>query len=376
MWGLLTLGLLVGSSCAGVWVLGRGWRRGPSSLGVLAAFTGVLAAPLLVPAERPISRFLMTALALAAGVKLYDVVLDGARGSVLGFLATLPNIFALVRRKADALSLPSRRADLWQLAVLLPALAVGVTAATVVFSAGAWWSTRPFVLEHVAKVLAVYLVVVPLGNAPAAAWRLAGGRGLDFMNHPIAARTPADFWRRYNQPVGQFMWEDISKPLGGLRAPRRGVPAAFAVSGAIHEYLFLVAGTTAPGCQTAFFLIQGLAVAATCRLRPRGRRAVLSVAATLAFTLATSVLFFTSFEGIVPFYAPRAAGALLRPSASSPTAATPTPNIVAEAGSGTSWLVAAIVLKKSPTPPVPVKPLMIAPLRRTFGVTFGREIVK
>jgi hypothetical protein len=147
---------------------------------------------------------------------------------------------------------------------------------------------------------------VPLGNACAAAWRLLGGRALDFMDRPIAARTPADFWRRYNRPVNQYMWEDISKPLGGLRAPRRGVLAAFALSAAVHEYLFVIAGTTAPGFQIAFFLTQGLAVAATLRTRLRRPwTAALGIAATLAFNVVTAALFFASFQGIVPFYAPR-----------------------------------------------------------------------
>jgi hypothetical protein len=256
--------------------------------------------------------------ALTVGVKLYDAASDGTRGTTLGFLAGLPNIFALVRRKEDTLPLPSRRDELLRLAVLVPATTIGLGVAAVVFGAGTWWSSQPFALEHAAKVLTFCFVLTPLANTSSVAWRLAGGRGLDFMDHPIAARTPADFWRRYNRPVAQFFWEDVFKPSGGLHTPRRSLLAAFAVSAAVHEYLFLIAGTTAPGCQTAFFLIQGVAAAATCRLHPRGRRAVVAIAMTFSFNLATTALFFMSFEGIVPFYAPRGGLVMFPPTWSPP----------------------------------------------------------
>ena len=76
----------------------------------------------------------------------------------------------------------------------------------------------------------------------------------------------------------------------------------FAASAAIHEYLFAVALGRVEGYQSAFFLAQGVAAALTMRLRPRGPAAAVGIAATLAFNLATSVLFFASVDGMVPFY--------------------------------------------------------------------------
>ena len=52
----------------------------------------------------------------------------------------------------------------------------------------------------------------------------------------------------------------------------------------------------------AFFLIQGLAVAATRRVRPRGWRRSPWVAGTFAFNLASSALFFASLDEVLPFY--------------------------------------------------------------------------
>jgi hypothetical protein len=56
------------------------------------------------------------------------------------------------------------------------------------------------------------------------------------------------------------------------------------------------------GYQTAFFLIQGVAAAATLRARPTGPVAAVWVVATLAFNLATSALFFASIDEVMPFY--------------------------------------------------------------------------
>lgn len=56
------------------------------------------------------------------------------------------------------------------------------------------------------------------------------------------------------------------------------------------------------GYQTAFFLVQGAAVAATIRVKPRGRHAAPWIAATFAFNVVGSVPFFASLDEAVPFY--------------------------------------------------------------------------
>jgi hypothetical protein len=123
------------------------------------------------------------------------------------------------------------------------------------------------------------------------------------MHYPFLARTPADFWRRYNRPVHQFLYEDVLKQLRGRQAPIRATLLIFVVSAMIHEYVMSIAIGTVQGYQSAFFLLQGVAVAATIRFKPRGWSAALSIVATLAFNLVSSVLFFASVSQIVPFYA-------------------------------------------------------------------------
>jgi D-alanyl-lipoteichoic acid acyltransferase DltB (MBOAT superfamily) len=122
------------------------------------------------------------------------------------------------------------------------------------------------------------------------------------MDNPFAARTSADFWRRYNRPVTQFLRENVFGPAGGRRSAVRGAVAVFVVSALVHEYVFSMAIGRVQGYQTAFFMIQGIAVAATLRARPRGAAAVAAVAATFAFNVASGVLFFASVNRVLPFY--------------------------------------------------------------------------
>ena len=76
--------------------------------------------------------------------------------------------------------------------------------------------------------------------------------------------------------------------------------ATFAISALIHEYVFDIAVMRIQGYQTEFFLVQGLAVAATLGVKPRGWRVVPWIAGTLGFNLASSVLFFASiFSALV-----------------------------------------------------------------------------
>jgi len=269
-------------------------------LGLLAAL-----APLLVPARYPLHRFL----AICGGsvvvlVKLYDLYVDANKGrakptwrSVLIFV---PNAFFLVLRKRDSLPRPSRRENLRQLGLNLVGLAAGVVIEVWLFQVD--WYRYPFLLENSAKVIALYLALIPAMAVLVAIWRLLGAPALDFMDNPFASRTPADFWRRYNRPVQQFFYEDVFKPVGGFRAPVRATLLVFVVSAAIHEYVFDMAAGRIQGYQTLFFLTQGVAVAATIRIKPRGWVAVPWIIGTWAFNLATSILFFASMNELVPFW--------------------------------------------------------------------------
>jgi hypothetical protein len=263
----------------------------------------ILATPAIVPPQARLLRCVAAVNAVTTVIKLLDVHLgaNGARRPGLrSFLGFLVNIFGLVHRKLEDLPRPPWRSDARRL--VWNGLGFVGAAALVAAAFQVDWRSLPFVAEHATKVVAFFLALIPLSTAAAAAWRLAGGRGLDFMDNPFAARTPADFWRRYNRPVHQFMEQDVFLPLGGRRQPLWAAVAVFVVSAAIHEYLFSTAVGRVQGYQTGFFLVQGLAVAATARVKPRGVAAGGWVAATFAFNLLTGVLFFASVNRVLPFY--------------------------------------------------------------------------
>ena len=281
-------------------------RRRAAAL--LFAVAIILATPFFVPAPARFLRLLAAIAAVTFTVKLYDLHVGatvGVRPTLAEFEAFLWNIYSLVhRRSADG----SRRSAREEVGALLGAVAVIVPALALLVAAfRVDWRPYGFAPEHAAKAVTFFLVLMPLTALGGAAWRLAGGQGVDFMDNPFAARTPADFWRRYNRPVHQFFQEDLFKPAAGVSRGRRAavVPATlatFLVSAAVHEYVFSVAVGRVDGYQTAFFLLQGLAVVLTLRVKPRGWAVVPWVAATFAFNLATGVLFFASFNHIVPLY--------------------------------------------------------------------------
>lgn len=271
---------------------------------VLTAFIIlILLTPLLVPLERPFGRFLAAIIAISSAVKLYDLHVgakSGYRPSWRSFNAFLLNISSVVLRKLDHELRPGRRQLLARLARAFLHLAFGLLVLIPAFRLD--WRCVPFAIEHVAKVLAFFLTLVPAATVLTSLTLLLGGRARALMDNPFAARTPADFWRRYNRPAQQFFYENIFKPLDGLRSPLRATLACFAVSAIIHEYIFDIATGRIQGYQTVFFLLQGCAVAATERIKPRGWQTIPWNAGTLAFNLATSVLFFASLNEVVPFY--------------------------------------------------------------------------
>jgi hypothetical protein len=270
----------------------------------LACSAVVALSPCLVPLCAKPVRFVASLTAITMLVKLYDVYMEcplAQHTSLQSYLAYLPNGFWLVLRKEPS-RVPWTR-DLRRLTCVTAAFL-----STLLLSAGLWqqdWSAVPFAIEHALKVSSVILTVVLLGNALAVAYRLLGGRALDPMINPIAARTPADFWRRWNRPAQHFLSEYIFMPAGGLRRPVRATLVTFGVSGLIHEYVLGIAAGRVQGWQILFFAVQGCAVVATAHARPTGRTQSLWIAATVVFNLATSVLFFQSVDAVLPFYWPR-----------------------------------------------------------------------
>jgi len=270
---------------------------------LLGLASAIAFSPLWIPLEAPFVRLLAAMNATALLAKLYDLHVAASRvlhPNFSTFVAFLPNWFSVVWRRLDAEPEPTIRQNLVRLGQ-----ALWKTVAATVFLVWLFqknWRGAPFVLEHCAKTVAFFLALIPGSALAVTLWRLAGGRARDFMDAPLLAATPAEFWRRYNRPAQQFFYEDVFKGVGAFRSPVRGTLVTFAVSAVVHEYVFGVSLGRVQGCQTLFFLLQGLGVAATVRLRLAGRRVWPWIGATWIFNLATSLLFFASVNGVFPFY--------------------------------------------------------------------------
>lgn len=269
-----------------------------------ASSVAVACSPCLIASSAKPARLAASLAAITLLVKLYDFYRSAELARRLGFreyLAHLPNGFWLVLRKEPG-GVPAAL-DVKRLTWTVP------TATASVFLAGAlwyWdWSSLPFALEHAAKVSAVVLAVVQTTNAAASAYRVLGGKALKPMANPLAARTPAEFWRRWNRPAQQFFHEYAFAPAGGPNRALVATLATFGTSGLVHEYVFGAATGQFQGCQFVFFGIQGCAAAMTRCIRPSRRAVPLWVAGTALFNLAASVLFFRSIDAVVPFYCPR-----------------------------------------------------------------------
>lgn len=274
--------------------------------GLLLGGTLLIAlSPWWIPAEQPLFRFLAAMSATLIGAKMIDAWQDLRRNSPptwKEFLAFLTNPFVLVRRCLP-LERPvpghTNRSRLVRGAI---GCALGIALLNGLFHVD--WQGWPFLLEHASKVTALMVAIISGLSSATALWRWTGGVARDYMDHPFAARTPADFWRRYNRNIQQFFWEDIFKPLGGHRKPVRTALWVFAVSALLHELIFYAAIGRVQGYQTAFFAMHGVAAAMTLRVRAKkGWAAVPWVAATLAFNLMSSVFFFASIHAVTPFYA-------------------------------------------------------------------------
>jgi MBOAT, membrane-bound O-acyltransferase family len=259
--------------------------------------------PWLIPEASRMLRFLASVSATMLALKVIDVSLDLGKRRVLTwqeYADFLSNPFTLVRRSLASERRPSPKENFRRL--LRGSIGCTVALAVLFCLFETDWSNLPFLLEHAGKVTALMLAIDSGLTAAAAIWRIGGGTARDFMDRPFVARTPADFWRRYNRNVQQFFWQDVFGGGRGRRAPIRAMLLVFGLSALLHELVFFAAVGRMQGYQMVFFAVQGLAAASTARVKVRGIFAVPWVAWTMAFNLLTSVIFFASIHNVTPFY--------------------------------------------------------------------------
>ncbi|MCK6544442.1 hypothetical protein L6R52_01100 [Myxococcota bacterium] len=276
-------------------------RRSTRTVAVALVITALLPLPMLVPLERGVLRAVAAIVVLMTSAKLFDLHQQREpHPGFVGHFAFVLHPFSAVLRRLDGEPAPSRAENLRRLARgVVHALAGG---AVLVWLFTEEVARGSIVVDHVLKLFAFYIGLEGTLVALVSLARLSGVKARDVLEQPYLAITPADFWRRYNRVIGQFLHEDVFRRSGGLRAPVRATIVTFVVSAIAHEYLFSIALGRIEGYQTAFFLLQGLAVALTVRVRPEGRWRWVALAATLTFNVATSFLFYRSVDQLQPWF--------------------------------------------------------------------------
>ncbi len=248
-------------------------------------------------------RFLASISATMLALKVIDFSLDLRQRRPVTwreYVEFISNPFTLVRRSLANERRPSPKENLRRLVLGTITCALAIALLMILFRLD--WSNVPFLVEHVGKVTTLMLTITSGLSGAAAMWRLGGGTARDFMDRPFVARTPADFWRRYNRNVQQFFWQNIFIGNRSRQAPIRTMIIVFGLSALLHELLFYPAVGRLQGYQLVFFALHGLAAASTAHVKVRGRLVVPWIAATMIFNLLTSVLFFASIHSLTPFY--------------------------------------------------------------------------
>jgi len=282
------------------------WTGRARTTAFLALIGGILLAPILIPSHARFLRLLAAVNAVAIGARMYDEhAAVRARRQPISFwtyVTGLGNPFAVALRRVMAEPARNTLLDLRRAAVGLILGSLAILLLIRIFEID--WRNL-FVAEHCAKAIALFLIIQFLPNGLAASARLVKLPATDFGGLFFLARTPAEFWRLYNRPAEQFFYEHVFKPAGGRHRMILATLATFAVSGVIHEYVFDLAARRVLGTQMAFFMLEGLAVVATLRLRPRGWMTWPAILLTFAFNVAAVRIFLASLNAIVPFYVSR-----------------------------------------------------------------------
>ncbi|MFC1575088.1 hypothetical protein ACFL5A_00375 [Gemmatimonadota bacterium] len=268
---------------------------------VFMCLAGLIAlTPWIVPAEDRIARFFVALYAGVLVLKMWDLHVGVGRSvspSWTEFLGFMANLLSLVHRRTGFERRPSLRQDG---AKFFKSLALGSLGLLALFSLlRLEWNSIPFLVEHLLKATAFFLGAAGFISAAAAAFRLLGAYAPEPMDRPLLARSPADFWRRYNRWIGEGLREDLFRLIGGRRRPLLATLVVLLVSGALHEFVFFLAIGEIHGYQLAFFSLQGVAVAMTLRWTPHR---MVGVGATFTFNALSSVLFFASIHGLMPLY--------------------------------------------------------------------------
>jgi hypothetical protein len=220
------------------------------------------------------------------------------------FLIPFPTLAVVFPYHKRRLAMPD---DPWRhlVALILGPLVVAASITLLLVAKHVEVLRTNFALDHTVKFLLFIPTVEAISRMLFALERLAGFDTSPIIRNAFLSRTPAEFWRRYNVRVHDWMLRNVYASAGGRRAPVRGVVAVFLVSAALHEVMFGIATSRFDGSQFLFFLLQIPAVLLSGPLERFADRAgapgrILAHTATIVFFAVTSVLFFQGMSRVFP----------------------------------------------------------------------------
>jgi MBOAT, membrane-bound O-acyltransferase family len=284
----------------------KGWS---GAVGSALAAGLVMLCPALIPTDKVMGRALAALICVDPFFKMIDyarhcrTVGGGQLGEYYRFLIPFPALLVVFGERDR--ELPARVAVGPEMARVIGGAVVAAMCFFAVFS-GMAGVRSSFALDHAVKLIVFVVLIESASRMLNGMERLAGYNTRPIIQSCFLSRTPAEFWWRYNTRVHQWLEKNVFRPVGGRRAPFRGVMATFFVSAVFHELAFGLATSRLDGYQFTFFMIQAPAVLISPKLERFARRGgAIGDAAVRILTIfwmyATSILFFQSANRIFPF---------------------------------------------------------------------------
>jgi predicted DCC family thiol-disulfide oxidoreductase YuxK len=206
----------------------------------------------------------MMALALYTGCKWLTLRRAAGRGGpfslprTLGYLLAWPGMDA--GKFLDKKNVPGKpRGIEWAFAAAKTGLGAGLL----------WGITRkvlpfhPILAGWVGMTGAIFILHFGLFHVLSLAWRRAGVTATPVMQNPLGACSLAGFWGwRWNTAFNELAFRLAFRPLCRLATPTIAMVLVFGLSGLVHELVISLPARGGYGLPTAYFLIQGLGLAA------------------------------------------------------------------------------------------------------------------
>jgi hypothetical protein len=268
--------------------------------------------PLLIPGQYIIPRALSAVFCTDALFRVLDFARQIHGGSVAAtwseycrFLVPFP-IFLVVFGQKDRRFDPARPLAPEALSVILGAAGFAAMLALVLAALKIEAFQTSFALDHIVKVVLFMVAIESLSQMLLGLERLAGFGPRPIIDRAFVARTPAEFWSRYNNRVHTWFYWNIFAPIGGRRHPIRGIWAVCLVSAVHHELAFTIATSRFTGYQAAFFLLQAPAIMLSPQLERLSNTLgaggeILARTLTAVWLGITSILFFHGVDRVFPF---------------------------------------------------------------------------